>query len=31
MRQLMAQVSVNVMLNEKAPLLGAAYYAGGNM
>lgn len=31
MRQLMAQVTVNVMLNEKAPLLGAAYYAGGNM
>lgn len=31
MRQLMAEVTVNVMLNEKAPLLGAAYYAGGNM
>lgn len=31
MRQLMAQVTVNVMLNEKAPLLGAAYYATGNM
>jgi len=31
MRALLAQVNVQVILNQKAPLLGTAYYAGLNM
>jgi glucokinase len=31
MRALLAQVTVSVLLNQKAPLLGSAYYAALNM
>ena len=31
MRHLLAEVTVYVMMNEKAPMLGAIYYAGLNL